>query len=94
MAGLSRLGDTNSEGGSILRGAGTVFCNGIPVGLHVSSISPHAPWHKKVHPPHKAAVTTSASPTVFAEGNQVLRIGSSNSCGHTIIQGSGDVFVP
>ena len=94
MAGLSRKGDTNSEGGAIMRGAGTVFCNGIPVGLHVSTITPHAPWGKKSHPPHAAATTTSASPTVFAEGDPVLRIGSTNSCGHSIVQGSGDVFVP
>lgn len=94
MAGVSRKGDANSEGGAILRGASTVFVNGIPVGLHVSQISPHAPWKKKSHPPHKNATTTSASPTVFAEGSQVLRIGSTNSCGHSIVQGSGDVFCP
>lgn len=94
MPGVSRKGDTNSEGGAILRGASTVFVNGIPVGLHVSQISPHAPWSRKAHPPHKAATTTSASPTVFAEGDPILRIGSSNSCGHSIVQGSGDVFCP
>ena len=94
MPGVSRKGDANSEGGTILRGASTVFVNGIPVGLHVSQISPHAPWSRKAHPPHKAATTTSASPTVFAEGDPILRIGSSNSCGHSIVQGSGDVFCP
>jgi uncharacterized Zn-binding protein involved in type VI secretion len=94
MPGISRQGDTNETGGAIMRGAGTVFANGIPVGLHVSQISSHAPWPKKVHPPHEAASTTSASATVFAEGSQVLKIGSGNSCGHSIVQGSGDVFVP
>ena len=76
-----------------MRGAGTVFVNGLPIGLHVSQISPHAPW-RKPHPPHAAATTTSGSPTVFAEGSPVLRIGSTNSCGHSIVQGSSDVFVP
>lgn len=94
MAQLSRKGDANQEGGKIIRGAGTVFANGIPVGLHVSQITPHAPWGKKPHPPHKAASTTSASPTVFAEGAQVLKVGSGNSCGHSIVEGSPDVFVP
>ena len=94
MAALSRKGDANQEGGQIIRGAGTVFANGIAVGLHVSQITPHAPWSRKSHPPHKAATTTSASPTVFAEGDPILRIGSSNSCGHSIVQGSGDVFCP
>lgn len=93
MAKLSRKGDTNQAGGAIMRGAGTVFANGIPVGLHVSQITPHAPWGRP-HPPHHAATTTQGSPTVFAEGVPVLRVGSGNSCGHSIAQGSPDVNVP
>jgi len=90
MAALSRKGDTDQPGGAIIRGASTVFCNGIAVGLHVSQITPHFPWDS----PHDAATTTDGSPTVFAEGSPVLRVGSGNSCGHSIIQGSPDVFVP
>jgi len=56
-------------------------------------MTPHAPWGRP-HPPHDAATTTSGSPTVFAEGVPVLRVGSGNSCGHSIVEGSGDVFVP
>lgn len=93
MAKLSRKGDTNQEGGAIMRGAGTVFANGIAVGLHVSQITSHAPWGRP-HPPHDAAKTTSGSPTVFAEGVPVLRVGSGNSCGHSIVKGSPDVNVP
>jgi uncharacterized Zn-binding protein involved in type VI secretion len=93
MPGISRKGDANQTGGAIMRGAGTVFANGIEVGLHSSQISPHAPWGRP-HPPHDKAVTTDGSPTVFAEGAPVLRIGSGNSCGHSIVGGSGDVFVP
>lgn len=89
MPQLSRQGDKNEAGGSIIRGAGTVFCNGIPVGLHVSSITPHPTGG-----PHNAAVTTTASPTVICEGSQVLRITSGNSCGHSIVEGSPDVYVP
>ena len=90
MSGLSRLGDTNQAGGKILRGSSTVFCNGKPVGLHVSPISPHLP--KKL--PHQISKTTNGSPTVFCDGVPVLRIGSGNSCGHSIVQGSPDVNVP
>jgi len=93
MANLSRQGDQNTTGGKIVRGAGTVYANGIPVGLHVSTITPHSPFGKP-HPPHNAARTTEGSPTVFAEGDPVLRVGSGNTCGHSIIQGSPDVFVP
>lgn len=94
MAKLSRQGDQNQVGGAIIRGAGTVFCNGIPVGLHVSKITPHAPWGRRPHPPHQAATTTSASTSVICEGSQVLKVGSGNSCGHSIVQGSPNVNVP
>jgi uncharacterized Zn-binding protein involved in type VI secretion len=93
MPQLSRKGDQNNAGGAIMRGAGTVFANGIPVGLHVSQITPHSPFGRP-HPPHKAAKTTEGSPTVFAEGDPVLRVGSGNTCGHSIAQGSSDVFCP
>ncbi len=93
MAALSRKGDTNQPGGAIMRGAGSVFANGIAVGLHVSQISAHAPYGDP-HPPHAAATTTEGSPSVFAEGSPVLRVGSGNSCGHSIVQGSPNVFCP
>ena len=93
MPQLSRKNDQNPVGGKIVRGAGTVFANGIPVGLHVSEITPHAPWGKP-HPPHDNAKTTAGSPTVFAEGVPVLRVTSSTTCGHPISEGSPDVFCP
>lgn len=93
MPALSRIGDQNSTGGTILRGASTVFCNGLSVGLHPSTISPHAPFGKP-HPPHAKATTTSGSATVICEGQQVLYQGVGNSCpGHSIVQGSINVIV-
>ncbi len=86
---LSRVGDTNDVGGKILNGASTVFANSVSVGLHVSGISPHPKGDK-----HKQAKTTEGSPTVFAEGKPVLRVGSGNTCGHKITQGSPNVYVP
>lgn len=88
MAQLSRKGDQNQAGGKIVRGASTVFANGIEVGLNVSDITAHGSGK------HKNAKTTEGSPTVFAEGVAVLRVGSGNDCGHKITQGSPDVFVP
>jgi uncharacterized Zn-binding protein involved in type VI secretion len=93
MPQLSRKGDQNTTGGRIIRGAGTVFANGIPVGLHVSDITPHAPFGRP-HPPHKAAKTTEGSPTVFCENVPVLRVGSGNTCGHKIVQGSQNIYCP
>jgi len=89
---LSRKGDKNQRGGKIVRGASTVFANNIPVGLHVSPITKHRPAPDI--PKHKRAKTTQGSPTVFAENAPVLRVTSGNSCGHSIIQGSPNVFVP
>lgn len=91
MAKLSRKGDKNTKGGKIVRGAGTVFANGIAVGLHVSKITPH---QNKQITKHLKASTTDGSPTVFAEGSPVLRVGSGNTCGHKIVQGSPNVFCP
>jgi len=56
-------------------------------------MTPHAPFGPP-HPPHAAATTTEGSPTVFAEGSPVLRVGSGNSCGHSIVEGSPNVVVP
>lgn len=94
MAKLSRVGDSNQAGGKIMNGASTVFANGQQVGLHSSQITPHAPWGKKAHPVHAKARTTSGSPTVFCEGKPVLKVGSGNTCGHSISTGSPDVEVP
>jgi len=94
MAAVSRVGDQNQAGGAIKRGADSVFVNGVAIGLHVSGITPHAPWDRRSHSPHEAATTTEGSATVFAEGVPVLRVGSGNTCGHSIVQGSPDVFVP
>jgi uncharacterized Zn-binding protein involved in type VI secretion len=90
MPGASRLGDTNGVSGKIEKGASTVFINGIPAGLHVSTISPHVNYKG----PHKVATTTSASDTVIVEGSPLLKIGSSTTCGHSIVDGSSDVFCP
>jgi uncharacterized Zn-binding protein involved in type VI secretion len=92
MPKLSRKGDKNTTGGQIIRGAGTVFANNKPVGLHTSKITPHDP--KKNKKPHCDASTTEGSPTVFAENCAVLRVGSGNTCGHKIVEGSDNVFVP
>lgn len=92
MPKLSRKGDKNTTGGKIIRGASTVFANGIAVGLHTSKITPHDP--KKNKKPHCDASTTEGSPTVFAEGDPVLRVGSGNTCGHKIVEGSDNVFCP
>jgi uncharacterized Zn-binding protein involved in type VI secretion len=89
MPKLSRVTDTNEVGGQIVRGASTVIANGLPVGLHGSPITPHSRFRKQ----HLSASTTSGSPNVVAEGSPVLRVGSGNSCGHSISTGSPNIEV-
>lgn len=86
---LSRIGDMNTKGGKILRGAMTVVAEGLPVGLHPSPISPHP-----VGPQHALAITVTASPSVIAEFMPVLRTSSVDSCGDITIQGSLSIVVP
>jgi len=88
--GASRIGDINSAGGKILRGAKSVFISGLPAGLHVSSVTPHLPFKN----PHKASFTVTGSPTVFCENAPLLRVGSQTTCGHPIVQGSLTVRCP
>jgi uncharacterized Zn-binding protein involved in type VI secretion len=68
------------------------FRTGILVGLVGDTISPHSPWGIP-HPPHEAATITDGSGTVFADGVLVAWVGSGNTCGHSIVVGSGDVEV-
>jgi len=91
MGQLARKGDTNQTGGKIMRGASTVVCNGLPVGLHVSKMTPHSPKPNKS--PHNSAVTVDGSPNVICEGLPVLRTGSRDNCGHSIVIGSENVVV-
>ena len=93
MPQLSRKGDKNQTGGEILRGASTVFANGMQVGLKGSQIAEHAPYGPP-HPPHVCATVITGSDTVFAESRPVAKVGSGNSCGHSIVEGSPDVVVP
>lgn len=86
MPQISRIGDTNQAKGAIMNGASTVFANGILLGQQGSKITPHGKG------PHKAATVTNGSPTVYADGLPVARVTSGNSCGHSMAQGSPDVF--
>jgi hypothetical protein len=65
MTTLGRVGDPGIPRGRIVNGAATVFCEGRPVGTHVSLLI-----HKK---PTRTITPASHSATVFAEGRPVLR---------------------
>jgi uncharacterized Zn-binding protein involved in type VI secretion len=87
MPGIARFGDVNAVGGSIVRSAATVMIEGKPAGLHPSTITDHAPYGTP-HPPHASATTVTSAITVMADGSPVLLIGSSTTCGHSIVTGA------
>ena len=65
MSFISRVGDQNEMGGSIMMGATTVIAEGQPVGLVGGQMSEHAPWDQDQHPPHICASITSGTETVL-----------------------------
>jgi len=93
MPKLSRKGDKNSVGGMILRGSESTVVDNIPVGLHMSKISPHAPWDPVTHPPHDHASTTTGSQYILVDNVPVLFVGSQTTCGHPITTGSETVLI-
>lgn len=84
MAGIARVGDTSSHGGTIISGASKTFVNGKQVArvgdMHSCPIAGHG-----------TTAITSGSTTVFIEGAAVARIGDSIGCGAVISTGSADV---
>jgi uncharacterized Zn-binding protein involved in type VI secretion len=86
MPKISRVGDKNSAGGAVIRGAETVFANGKRVGLHHTPFTPHRK--------HKKSYSDSGSPTVFAEGFPVVRTSATTDGIHPLVEGSPDVYVP
>lgn len=92
---IARKDDQNTTGGKLMEGgcAGTVFANFKKVALLNCPITPHEPWGKP-HPPHKEAKVNEPSPTVYAEFKQVVRVTSSNTCGHVVKDNDATVYVP
>jgi len=89
-----RKGDPNSGGGTVTGPcAPTVFVNGLPISVPGDSVTPHTCCGAPGCDPHCSAVTQGGSPTVFAEGKPVIRIGDTDSCGHVRNAGSPDVMV-
>lgn len=88
-----RRGDVNSAGGVAMQGAGSVFANGRPIVYPGVSVSAHPCCGRKGCNKHCSASTTGGSPSVFVEGKKVIRVGDSDSCGHSRASGSPDVMV-
>lgn len=91
MPAIERKFDINTGGGVIVSiPQGSVFANGRLVGVRGSLVSPHPPC--PIVPIHCTAVTLCSSSTVFAESIPVNRKGDCDSCGHSRLTASPDVF--
>lgn len=94
MPAQTRLGD-NSTGHDacppvpLVTASDNVFINGKGAGRVGDTYASHS---CPAHSPH-AGVITSGSSTVFINGRAAGRIGDAVSCGGTVAEGSGNVFV-
>lgn len=86
---MSRVTDTNSGLGKIIRGAKTVYCGGLPVALGPSPITPH-PGSKICK---SGGTAKSSIPNIFCEGSPILRVTDLCTCGHVIAKGDKTVIV-
>lgn len=85
MPAVQRVGDSDSGGGVITAGVGSVRINGIPVSVDGSPVSAHA--RKLRHRP----VTSNGVSSVRAGGIPVNVAGNADTCGHARVGGSPDV---
>jgi len=70
-------------------GSGDVFVNGIAVHRAGDAWAPHTcPAIPETH----ASALAAGSSTVFANGQQVGRVGDPVACGSSVVAGSGNVF--
>jgi uncharacterized Zn-binding protein involved in type VI secretion len=85
MPAVQRQGDSDTGGGKILSGVGSVRTNGIPTATINLAVS----WHGKKA--HSGPKTTTGVSSVRVEGQPISVAGNPDTCGHTRTGGSGDV---
>ena len=84
---MVRLGDANNMGGKIIAGVDSVLVNNKPICVDGKPISSHYPYV----PPHGSPVTSGGLGSVIAGGIPINIIGNPDTCGHSRVEGSGDV---
>ena len=87
MKGVGRVG-VDSAGG-VITGviAPNVIVNGEPIVLVGAAITPHGTGT------HASSAMAEGSSTVFVNGIAVCRTGDAASCGHTLSDGSDNIFI-
>lgn len=87
---LSRVGDVNTVGGKLIRGAKTVIASGLPVAINPSPVTSH-PFGK--HHKVSKTIVTPTDATVFVEGQPVVKVGTPTTCRHVISTGAKTIIV-
>lgn len=72
-----------------VQGSEDVFVNGLPVHRVGDAWAPHG--RPPLCPPH-SSVLAAGSPTVYANGRNIGRIGDPVACGSSVATGSPDTF--
>ena len=85
MPAVQRQGDSDTGGGKILSGVGSVRTNGIPTATINLAVSKHGKG------PHSAPKTTVGVGSVRVEGQPISVAGNPDTCGHSRTGGSSDV---
>ena len=87
MPRVERVSDSNTGGGVIIKGASSVFVNGLALAIPNQPVSGHGDDE------HSGPVTTGGSSSVFVEGKPVIHNMDHDSCGDKRNGSCEDVFV-
>jgi uncharacterized Zn-binding protein involved in type VI secretion len=85
MPSVQRQGDSDTGGGKILSGVGSVRTNGIPTATINLAVSRHGKG------PHGGPQTAGGVSTVRVAGKPISVTGNADTCGHTRTGGSSNV---
>ena len=87
MAAIQRLGDQNDAGAPITAvGQNFVFCNGRPVSVVGDPVQGHGSGR------HSSPVTDGGSRFNYIAGRRVVLTGNLDTCDHSRVGGSPNVF--
>jgi len=93
MPNVVRQGDQNEVGGQAVADfASSIQVNGLPVARIGTLITPHECCGDSGCEEHCHARIVTGNNSVLVEGIPIAIITSVNSCGHTMVTGSGDVI--
>jgi uncharacterized Zn-binding protein involved in type VI secretion len=96
MPAAQRRGDENAGTGKATGGVDSVRVNNLPIMIPAQAVTPHPPYGlegaKTVHN-NGTQATAGGVASVRAGGKPVVVTGNTDTCGHSRVGGSPNVFV-